>query len=133
MSYRARTAGLPEGIEAMNEQETVALAQFCADQYHAFDLRAWARRGQFDHNASTVAAMYLSMTSWYGHEDELERIAADARALHDSGEEFRRTAQANNFDPGLFSSMVRAEIASRRGDTLPAVPPIQQHRNSAAA
>lgn len=117
----------------MNEQETVALAQFCADQYYAFDPRAWARRGQYDRNASTVAAMYLSMTSWYGHESDLERIAADARALYASGEEFRRTAQANTFDPKLFSSMVRAEIASRRGDPLPVLQTIHQHRNSAAA
>jgi len=98
----------------MNEQESVALAQFCADQYYVFDARAWHRRSKYDCNASTVAAMYLSMTSWYGHEDELERIAADARALHASGEEFRRAAQTSHFDPGLFSSMVRSEIAARQ-------------------
>jgi hypothetical protein len=101
-------------MHRMNEHESVALAQFCADQYYAFD-------AQYDRNASTVAAMYLSMTSWYGHEDELERIATDARALYANGEEFRRDAQTSNFDPGLFSSMVRSEIAARRaGRPLPA-------------
>jgi len=80
----------------MNEQESVALAQFCADQYYAFDARAWHRRSKYDRNASTVAAMYLSMTSWYGHERELERIASGALALHASGEEFQRNAQTSS-------------------------------------
>ena len=106
----------------MNEQESVALAQFCADQYYAFDAHAWHRRSKYDRNASTVAAMYLSMTSWYGHESELERIAADARALHASGEDFRRQAQTSDFDPGLFSSMVRNEIAARRAPSAKAAP-----------
>ena len=116
----------------MNQQESVALAQFCADQYFAFDSRAWARRSLYDRNASTVAAMYLSMTSWYGHEGELERIAAGARALHASGEEFRRTAQASDFDPGLFSSMVRAEIASRRIGNPPPGKAAPENRTAAA-
>ena len=98
----------------MNEQESVALAQFCADQYYAFDPGAWHRRSRYDRNASTVAAMYLSMTSWYGHEDELGRIAADSLALHPGGEEFQRSAQANPFNPELFSKMVRSEIAARQ-------------------
>lgn len=98
----------------MNEQESVALAQFCADQYYAFDARAWLRRSKYDRNASTVAAMYLSMTSWYGHENELGRIAADALALHASGEEFQRNAQTGDFNPELFSKMVRSEIAVRQ-------------------
>jgi hypothetical protein len=98
----------------MNQQESEALAQFCADQYFSFDSRAWARRARYDRNSSTVAAMYLAMTSWYGHEDELERIAADSRAMHASGEAFRRTSQASSFDPSVFSQQVRAEIARRR-------------------
>lgn len=98
----------------MNDQESVALAQFCADQYYAFDARAWHRRSRYDRNASTVAAMYLSMTTWYGHEAELERIAADARALYASGEIFQRTVQTSDFDPALFSKLVHSEIAARQ-------------------
>ena len=96
----------------MNSEESKALAQFCADQYYAFDARAWKRRSQYDHHASTLAALYLSMTSWYGHESELERVAADARALNDSGDAFRLEHEGR-FDPAQFSTMVRSEIAKR--------------------
>ena len=44
----------------MDQQESEALAQFCADQHYAFDARAWQRRSQYDRNASTVAAMVRS-------------------------------------------------------------------------
>lgn len=97
----------------MNQQESEALAQFCADQYYAFDAKAWQRRSLYDRNASTVAAMYLSMTDWYGHEDELDRIAAEARAMHASGEDFRRSARSSRFDAEVFAAMVRSEIAAR--------------------
>ena len=106
----------------MNEQESAALAQFCADQYFAFDAHAWHKRSLYDHHASTVAAMYLSMTSWYGHEDELERIASDSRVLHTSGEAFRRVAQASTFDPEQFSKRVRFEIGLRRAGNDSVVP-----------
>lgn len=98
----------------MNPQEADALAQFCADQYFSFDARAWRRRSLYDHQASAVAAMYLSMTHWYGHEDELERIAAESQALHVTGESFQRGAQANQLDSAEFATKVRAEIARRR-------------------
>jgi hypothetical protein len=114
----------------MNEQESVALAQFCADQYYAFDSRAWQRRSLYDRNASTVAALYLSMTSWYGHEDELERVAAEALALHASGEDFRNNAQASSFDSARFSTMVRAEIAARQSGNSVPIPTAQQNRNA---
>lgn len=113
----------------MNLEESKALAQFCADQYYAFDARAWKRRSQYDHHASSVAALYLSMTSWYGHEGELERIAADAHTLNESGEAFHRLEQEGQFDPAQFSSMVRSEIAKRQ---LPA-PPIITRREPRGA
>jgi len=115
----------------MNEQESVALAQFCADQYYAFDARAWQRRSRYDRNASTVAAMYLSMTTWYGHEEELERIAADARALYASGEVFQRTAQTSAFNPESFSKLVRSEIAARQAARHAPVVAAQENRTAA--
>jgi hypothetical protein len=115
----------------MNEQESIALAQFCADQYYAFDARAWLRRSKYDRNASSVAAMYLSMTSWSGHEDELGRVAADALALHASGEEFQRSAQATPFNPELFSKMVRSEIAARQVGRVPPAKAAPENRGAA--
>ena len=116
----------------MDQQESEALAQFCADQHYAFDARAWQRRSQYDRNASTVAAMYLSMTDWYGHEDELERVAARAFAQHVNGEAFQRTAQASTFDHTRFAAMVRSEIAARQaGAGKPALKVVSESRNSA--
>ena len=115
----------------MNSEESKALAQFCADQYYAFDARAWKRRSQYDHNASTLAALYLSMTSWYGHESELERLAADASVLNDSGEAFRRLEHEGRFDPAQFSAMVRSEIAKRHLPT-PEIPARREHRGATA-
>lgn len=114
----------------MNQQESEALAQFCADQYYAFDARAWHRRSQYDRNASTVAAMYLSMTSWYGHEDELERVAAQALAPHASGEDFSVSAQGNSFDSARFSAMVRSEIAARQGVNAAPMRTATRNRNA---
>lgn len=115
----------------MNQQESEALAQFCADQYYAFDARAWHQRSQYDRNASTVAALYLSMTSWYGHEDELERVAAGALALHASGEDFRAGAQASSFDSARFSAMVRSEIAARQSANVTPIKTAPQNRSAA--
>jgi len=115
----------------MNEQESIALAQFCADQYYAFDARAWLRRSKYDRNASTVAAMYLSMTSWYGHEDELGRVASDALALHASGEEFQRGAQASPFNPEVFARMVQSEIAARQLGRVPPGKSAPENRGAA--
>ena len=115
----------------MNEQESIALAQFCADQYYAFDARAWLRRSKYDRNASAVAAMYLSMTAWYGHEDALARIAADALALNSGSEEFHRSAQAGAFKPEIFAKMVRSEIAARQVGCVPPGKPAPENRGAA--
>lgn len=114
----------------MNQQETEALAQFCADQYYAFDPRAWHRRALYDRNASSVAALYLSMTSWYGHEDGLGRVAAEAMGLHASGDDFRRSAQASNFDAERFAALVRSEIAARQGGHVSPPKPSVQNRSA---
>jgi hypothetical protein len=128
-----RRAANPRGF-AMNQQESEALAQFCADQFFAFDARAWARRSQYDHHASTVAAMYLSLTTWYGHELELERIAAGSQALDVTGQASRRASPATEFDPAGFSAMVRAEIARRRiGPAMAAAPRESQQGRGAPA
>lgn len=99
---------------AMSRQESESLAQFCAEQYYAFDASKWLQRSIEDGNASAVAAMYLAMTSWYGHEDQLERIASDARAISPDGGHFQRAAQLSGFDLAGFSVAVRYAIAMKR-------------------
>lgn len=120
-------------MNPMNQQESEALAQFCADQYFAFDPQAWHRRSLYDLNASTVAAMYLTMTSWYGHEHELERVAAGALGFHANGEACQRTAQqSSSFDPAPFSAMVRSEIAARRVGAPSPARAAPEYRNAVA-
>jgi hypothetical protein len=114
----------------MNPEESRALAQFCADQYYAFDPRAWQRRSRYDHHASSMAAMVLSMTDWYGHEDELERIAAEAGDTSGASEAFRR-AEQDRFDADQFSAMVRSEIAQRRSAAPVAMRPSHEYRSAA--
>ena len=60
----------------MNIQTTEALAHFCAEQCLAFDPQAW----EAPHHDNTLKAVarYLAHTSWYGHEEALERIAGPA-------------------------------------------------------
>ena len=115
----------------MHPEESRALAQFCADQYFAFDARAWKRRSQYDHHASTIAALYLAMTTWYGHEAELERIAADAGALN-AGSDALRRPQQGSFDADQFAAMVRSEISRRRMPSSPVQRAAGEQRNAAA-
>ena len=61
----------------MDRRAVDALAVFCADQRHHFDSLAWLRRSVSDGRAVAVVALYLAMTSWYGHQAELHLIAEE--------------------------------------------------------
>jgi hypothetical protein len=99
-----------------------SIAQFCVEQYGKFDAQAWKRRGVADRKLVAIAAKYLSMTSWFGHEDQLERIIAEIDASLASSAEFNRELDSIGFDLVLFSSAVRCGIATRK------VPPVQPQR-----
>lgn len=53
------------------------LAQFCAEQRSDFSRDRWLVGNPISSRMLGVVAHYLSMTSWYGHEVELEMIAED--------------------------------------------------------
>ena len=57
---------------------TDTLAKFCIEQSLAFDAHDWLLLTEFDERKVGLAAKYLSMTSWYGHEEDLEAIAGYA-------------------------------------------------------
>lgn len=59
----------------INHQTLDALAAFCADQRYSFDSSAWLKRSASEGKALGVVAQYLAMTSWYGHDAELEQVA----------------------------------------------------------
>lgn len=106
------------------------LAQFCVEQYSSFDPRAWLGEGLFDGRLVADAAKYLSMTSWYGHADELEKIAVVAiERIGASTEELINVSadlQMELNDIGLdlvyFSAMVRYGIATDRLEHPPTHP-----------
>ena len=91
-----------------------ALAQFCADQFARFDPQQWLKRIPVDGRLLALAAKYLSMTSWYGYEEHLESIAAQADEMTASAVGFNSESQALGFDLASFSISVRCAIAARQ-------------------
>jgi hypothetical protein len=98
----------------MNQPALDSLARFCADQRQSFESNAWLNCSDADRRTIAIVAKYLSMTSWYGHEDELVNIAAeiDPEVSNDFG--FDGEAKAIGFDLMHFSTTVRYRIALQR-------------------
>ena len=91
----------------MGKQALTTLARFCASQRAAFDLRAWLAERTFDRRDLAIAALYLSMTSWYGYEGSLRRIAEELHPGIASGGVFSEEIQAMEFDLAHFSGTTR--------------------------
>lgn len=98
----------------MDTKAYASMAQFCVEQHEKFDARAWKRRGSADRKLVALTARYLSMTSWFGHEDQLERIAVEIDAAVADPSRFNRELGAIGFDLAQFSMSVRGRIAARR-------------------
>ena len=103
----------------MNTQAYESIAQFCVEQHGSFDPHAWKRRSVADRKLVAVTAKYLSMTSWFGHEDHLERIAVDIDAGLADDMEFNRELGSIGLDLALFSASVRCGIAARKQPQRP--------------
>lgn len=89
---------------------TESLAQFCIAQRDAFNRDDWYARFNIDSRAVALAAKYLSMTSWYGHEEELEQIAVAMNAF-DNSYGLLCGFRTIDFDLPHFSYTVRRGIA----------------------
>jgi len=87
-----------------------SLIDFCAGQARRFDPDAWRKSESLDRDALAIAAKYLSMTSWYGHESALERVAEELAPELSSTERFDREASAIGFELSRFSVAVRYQI-----------------------
>ncbi len=94
----------------MAAHELDPLVRFCAGQARSFDPGAWRSSASLDRNALAVAAKYLSMTSWYGHEATLESLAEELRPGISSSGRFDREALAAGFELTYFSVAVRYQI-----------------------
>jgi hypothetical protein len=88
-----------------------SLVQFCIAQRRAFDIAAWFAKFEDEGEAVALAAKYLSMTSWYGHEAELEEVAAATHVFADNSNGLHLESQAVGFDLNYFSTRVRIGIA----------------------
>lgn len=98
----------------MNRQSLSALAKFCVEQHETFSASAWTTRCGVDAIALAKAAEYLSLTSWYGHEEALASVASHLRAdlarrVATNGEE-----TAEDLQLAEFSIATRYLLAQRR-------------------
>ncbi|HMA89332.1 MAG TPA: hypothetical protein VKP89_11375 [Burkholderiales bacterium] len=80
----------------------------CAEQYYAFDARAWLQRAAEEGARVAAVAEYLSGTSWFGHEEDLAAVAAAIRG--GAG----RPAQTGNLSLVGLSSRTRYLVAQRK-------------------
>lgn len=96
----------------MDRRAMELLAQFCITQHKTFFPHDWYRRFESDGPAVALAAKYLSMTSWYGHETELEEIAAGTHVFAEKSAGLNQESEAIDFDLPYFSAKVRLGLAS---------------------
>jgi hypothetical protein len=100
-------------VPIMDRHSLGTIAHFCTYQQVTFDARAWLSQCAADPKAYAVAAKYLSMTSWYGHDEELERVATRLCPALAVPEGFDRELRSIGFDLPYFSSSLRYRIALR--------------------
>ena len=91
----------------MRKQTLAPLARFCAAQRRAFDLRAWFAQRSIDRRDLAIAALYLSMTSWYGYEAALKEIAEELHPGIGLGGTFAEQMHDTQFDLARFSATTR--------------------------
>lgn len=96
----------------MDRHSTDLLAQFCIGQRNSFFPQDWLARHEKDGPAVALAAKYLSMTSWYGHEEELEEIAAGMHEFAENSPGLHQESLAIDFDLSYFSALVRLGLAA---------------------
>lgn len=99
----------------MKREHIDLLARFFIEQHFEFQSATWPSAGEPESDLYRIAAHYLSMTSWYGHEEELERIAETARRSPTCSLGLHREAESLGLDLAYFSASVRSGIARYPG------------------
>lgn len=97
-------------MDIMDRTTTDSLAKFCAAQRSHFERDDWLAWSDINGSALALAAKYLSMTSWYGHEEELEEIAK-RKDFSEQSTGLYQESKAINFDLPYFSAKVRVNVA----------------------
>lgn len=99
---------------AASDAAADALVRFCIDQRSAFEPAAWLAKFEEYGEPVALAAKYLSMTSWYGHEAELERVSAAMPVFADNSNGLHVETRAMEFNLHAFSLRVRLGLAHAR-------------------
>lgn len=95
----------------MNRETEALLLAFCSAQRRAFDAESWRRfPRESDVRAQTLAcaAFFLAGVDWYGYEWQLPQVAEDL--VPGIRQVYLKTADAEHFDFGRFSNMLRKEL-----------------------
>lgn len=95
----------------MDKSQIQVLAHFCVEQNEHFNPHDWLQFGEVDEQTVALVAKYLSMTSWYGHEDDLAAIADRLYDFTDDSAALYCESRMMGFDLPYFSSAVRFGIA----------------------
>lgn len=114
----------------MDRQATESLAGFCIRQRNALDPDDWYLRSETDGKAVALAARFLSLTNWYGHDDELVEIAAKVHPTLDGSASLYSEAQAIGFDWPHFSTTVRIGITLEQVQRAAPRPPSRRGAQS---
>ena len=95
-------------MAAVNREEDMALLEFCARQFEAFDATAWSHFPEAWNKQVAAAALCLALSAedWFGHRVALERVA---EALV-PGREFPSLAREAKFDYARFGPMLKARL-----------------------
>lgn len=94
----------------LREQEQ-QLWDFCAGQRSRFNPTDWSLFHGVERNDLALAAAFLSMCDWFGHEEVLGQIAENLQP--DVLENFPALASLREFDLSRFTNMLRRELDER--------------------
>jgi hypothetical protein len=100
----------------MNRDHEEQLFALASRQSQDFDEQAWldlAKKGPVTPEEVAAAARFLAGGYWYGHEDELFRVADTL--VPGCVPRFEALAKATRFDCSRFDSMLKARIKHEHG------------------
>lgn len=95
----------------MDRESEDRLFEFCRRQRDCFSGADWLAMPLpgVSKDELAAAALFLSCVDWYGHEDELRRVA---QTLHPGCVgHFAELAKSAHFNCSRFSSMLRARLS----------------------
>jgi hypothetical protein len=81
------------------------LLDFCIQQHARFTAEAWDRFDALNTKEKATVARFLAGVEWYGHREELARLADSLTA-----EKFAELSAATGFDGGRFAGLLRTRL-----------------------